>query len=113
MFPYKLNIILIFAMLVKCTLKASAISSALFIVVLLAWLSKMLDDLQLFRELSPLIRSLLFGVKDPIPGGLRSRVVYKFACAGCNACPYFRSRPYDFSIQDKRSFSYSKRTTFS
>ena len=30
----------------------------------------------------------LFGVKDPIPGGLRhgSRVVYKFACAGCNAC---------------------------
>jgi len=28
----------------------------------------------------------VFGVKDPIPGGLRSRVVYKFACAGCNAC---------------------------
>jgi len=28
----------------------------------------------------------LFGVKDPIPGGLRSRVVYKFTCAGCNAC---------------------------
>ena len=28
----------------------------------------------------------MFGVKDPIPGGLRSRVVYKFACAGCNAC---------------------------
>ena len=28
----------------------------------------------------------LFGVKDPIPGGLPSRVVYKFACAGCNAC---------------------------
>ena len=25
-------------------------------------------------------------MKDPIPGGLRSRVVYKFACAGCNAC---------------------------
>ena len=50
----------------------------------------MLDDLQLFRELSSLIRSLLFGVKDPIPGGLRSRVVYKFASAGCNACPYFR-----------------------
>ena len=25
-------------------------------------------------------------VKDPIPGGLRSRVVYKFTCAGCNAC---------------------------
>ena len=28
----------------------------------------------------------LFGVKDPIPDGLRSRVVYKFTCAGCNAC---------------------------
>ena len=28
----------------------------------------------------------LFTVKDPIPGGLRLRVVYKFACAGCNAC---------------------------
>ena len=28
----------------------------------------------------------LLSVKDPIPGGLRSRVVYKFACAGCNAC---------------------------
>jgi len=28
----------------------------------------------------------LCGVKDPIPGGLRSRVVYKFTCAGCNAC---------------------------
>ena len=27
----------------------------------------------------------MFGVKDPIPGGLRSRVVYKYACAGCNA----------------------------
>ena len=28
----------------------------------------------------------LFEVKDPIPGGLRSRVVYKSACADCNAC---------------------------
>ena len=25
-------------------------------------------------------------MEDPIPGGLRSRAVYKFACAGCNAC---------------------------
>ena len=37
----------------------------------------------------------LFGVKDPVPDGLRSRVVYKFVCAGCNAwyvgetCRYF------------------------
>ena len=28
----------------------------------------------------------LFGVKDLIPGALRSRVVCKFACAGCSAC---------------------------
>lgn len=27
----------------------------------------------------------LFGVKDPIPTGLRSRVIYKFTCAGCSA----------------------------
>ena len=28
----------------------------------------------------------MFGVKDPIPRGLRTYVVYKFLCAGCNAC---------------------------
>ena len=28
----------------------------------------------------------MFGVKDPIPRGLRTCVVYKFLCAGCNAC---------------------------
>ena len=28
----------------------------------------------------------LFSVKDPIPNGLRSCVVYKFSCAGCAAC---------------------------
>ena len=28
----------------------------------------------------------MFGVKDPILGRLRSHVVYKFACVGCNAC---------------------------
>ena len=27
----------------------------------------------------------LFSVKDPIPSDLRSRVVYKFSCAGCTA----------------------------
>ena len=27
----------------------------------------------------------VFCVKDPIPGGLHSSVVYKFTCAGCNA----------------------------
>ena len=28
----------------------------------------------------------LFSVKDPVPNGLRSCVVYKFSCAGCAAC---------------------------
>ena len=28
----------------------------------------------------------MFSVKDPIPPELHSRVVYKFTCAGCNAC---------------------------
>ena len=28
----------------------------------------------------------MFGVKDPIPRGLRTCVVYKFLYAGCNAC---------------------------
>ena len=27
----------------------------------------------------------LLGVRDPVADGLRSRVVYKFVCAGCNA----------------------------
>ena len=27
-----------------------------------------------------------FSVKDAIPKTVRSRVVYKFSCAGCNAC---------------------------
>ena len=27
----------------------------------------------------------MFSVKDSVPPGLRSRVVYKFSCAGCNA----------------------------
>ena len=28
----------------------------------------------------------MFSVKDPVPLDLRSRLVYKFLCAGCNAC---------------------------
>ena len=28
----------------------------------------------------------LFSVKDPVPNGLRSCVVYKFLCEGCAAC---------------------------
>ena len=28
----------------------------------------------------------LFNVKDAVPEGLRTKVVYKFSCASCNAC---------------------------
>ena len=32
------------------------------------------------------ISFFFFGVKDPVPDRLHSHVVYKFVCAGCNAC---------------------------
>ena len=51
----------------------------------------------------------MFGVKDPIPGGLRSRVVYKFVCAGCNACyvgetaRHFSTRVREHLVSDRAS----------
>ena len=48
-------------------------------------------------------------MKDPIPGGLRSRVVYKFACAGCNACyvgettRHFSTRVREHLVSDRAS----------
>ena len=51
----------------------------------------------------------MFRVKDPIPRGLRSRVVYKFACAGCNACHvgettrHFSTRVREHLFSDKTS----------
>ena len=46
------------------------------------------NDLDIKLVFSSFKTGNLFGVKDPIPGGLPSRVhvVYKFANAGCNAC---------------------------
>ena len=38
----------------------------------------------------------MFGVKDPIPRGLRAGVVNKFLCAGCNAC-YVGETTWHFS----------------
>ena len=51
----------------------------------------------------------LFGVKDPVPDGLRSRVVYKFVCAGCNACyvgetcRHFSTRVREHLVSDRAS----------
>jgi len=51
----------------------------------------------------------LLSVKDPIPSGFRSGVVYKFSCAGCNACyvgettRHFSTRIREHLITDKNS----------
>ena len=51
----------------------------------------------------------LFGVKDPVPDGLRSRVVYKFVCAVCNACyvgetfRHFSTRVREHLVSDRAS----------
>ena len=51
----------------------------------------------------------MFSVKDPVPVGLRSRVVYKFACAGCNACyvdettRHFSTRVREHLVSDRAS----------
>ena len=53
--------------------------------------------------------SFLLGVKDPVPDGLRSRVVYKFVCAGCNACyvgetcRHFSTRVREHLVSDRAS----------
>ena len=41
----------------------------------------------------------LLSVKDPIPSGLRSCVVYKFSCAGCAACYVGKDREDHFSTR--------------
>ena len=57
----------------------------------------------------------LFDVKDPIPGGLRSHVVYKFACAGCNACyggettRYISTSMREHLVTDKASHIFKHR----
>ena len=51
-------------------------------------------------------------LKDPIPCGLRSRVVYKFSCAGCSACyvgetcRHFSTRVNEHLTRDKASHIY-------
>ena len=50
-----------------------------------------------------------FGARDPIPAGLRSRVIYKFSCAGCSACyvgetnRHFATRIREHLSSDKHS----------
>ena len=54
----------------------------------------------------------MFSVKDPIPLDLRSRVVYTFSCAGCNACyigktsQHHSTRVREHLIKDRNSRIY-------
>ena len=67
------------------------------------------NDLDIKLVFSSFKIGTLFGVKDPVPGGLRSRVVYKFACAGCNACyvgettRHFSTRVRENLVSDRAS----------
>ena len=51
----------------------------------------------------------MFGVKDSVPNVLRSRVVYKFACAGCHASyvgettRHFATRVHEHLHSDRNS----------
>ena len=45
----------------------------------------------------------MFGVKNPIPRGRRTCEVYKFLCAGCNACYVTRLREH--LVSDRTSHS--------
>ena len=46
----------------------------------------MCSDLEIKLVFTPFKIKSWFGAKDPIPAGLRSRVIYKFSYTGCSAC---------------------------
>ena len=54
----------------------------------------------------------MFSVKDSMPQSLRSRVVYKFTCTGCNACyigqttRHICTRVHEHLMSDKASHVY-------
>ena len=54
----------------------------------------------------------MFGVKDPIPDGLRSRVVYKFALSGSNAS-YVGETVRHFSTRVKEHLASDRSLKFS
>ena len=43
------------------------------------------SDLEIKLVFTPVKIKSWFWAKDPIPAGLRSRVIYKLSCAGCSA----------------------------
>ena len=67
------------------------------------------NDLDIKLVSSSFQIGFLFGVKDPVADGLRSRVVFKFVCAGCNAwyvgetCRYFSTSVREHLVSDRAS----------
>ena len=56
----------------------------------------------------------MFGLKDPVTGGLRSRVVYKFARAGCKVSEttrHFSTRVREHLVSDKASHIFRQTPT--
>ena len=70
----------------------------------------------MFRQ--RLLPSLVLHVSDPIPNGLRSCVVYKFSCAGCNACyigetaRHYNTRVKEHLKTDRASHIYKHLNSF-
>ena len=79
------------------------------------------NDLDIKLVLSSFQIGFLFGVENPVADGLRSRVVYKFVCAGCNAwyvgetCRHFSTRAREHLVSDRASriFKHLKDSTLS
>ena len=67
------------------------------------------NDLDIKLVVSSFKIGNLFGVKDPVRDGLRSRVVYKFVCAVCNAYyvgetfRHFSTRVREHLVSDRAS----------
>ena len=51
----------------------------------------------------------MFNVKDPIPKSLKSFVVYKFVCPGCNAC-YIGETTLNFTTSIKEHLETDKKS---
>ena len=62
--------------------------------------------------LTPFKVADMFDVKDPIPKSMKSFVVYKFLCPGCNSCyigkktRYLSTRIKEYLETDKKSHTF-------
>ena len=65
------------------------------------------SDLEIKLVFTPFKIKSCFGAKDPIPAGLRSRVIYKFSCAGCSAC-YIRETNRHFATRIREHLASDK-----